>query len=232
MSAFPLTAVPTTAELEFDRQVDALAQTGLPERLDLADSCFRAFLEPLRDELPAGSPAGDRIPFVVVVPDLPVIDVLGTVHMVGGTGFTSMEPDDLARFRPLPELDVPGTPYLLLDVDLGAHTLDLPPSEALPRITAARRSPLTIAEGISLLVSDPGVLRSRNCFSLLGSRAEDKRVPALWVSGRRPRLGWCDQAAPHTWLGSASCAGRVAEPSRSLRPPSDDPQAGHLSSIG
>ena len=52
-----------------------------------------------------------------------------------------------------------------------------------------------------MLVSDPGVLRGRNCFSLLGSRAGDKRVPALWVSARRPRLGWCYQGAPHTWLG-------------------------------
>ena len=63
-------------------------------------------------------------------------------------------------------------------------------------MTAAGRSPLTIAEGVAVLVSDPGVLRSRNCFSLLGSRAGDKRVPALWVSARRPRLGWCYQGAP------------------------------------
>ena len=49
--------------------------------------------------------------------------------------------------------------------------------------------PLTLAEGLALLVSDPGVLRSRACYSLLGARAGDKRVPALWVSGRRPRLG-------------------------------------------
>src|SRR5829696_5809523 len=131
MSALPLTAVPTEAELEFDRQIDALVQTGLPERLDLADQCFRAFLEPLRDELPTRSPKGERIPFAVVVPDLPVIDVLATVHMVGGTGFTTMEPDELARFQPLPELDVPATPYLLLDVDPGANTFDLPPAEAL-----------------------------------------------------------------------------------------------------
>ncbi len=215
MSALPLTAVPTEAELEFDRQVDALVQTGLPEHLDLAHQCFRAFLEPLRDELPAGPGRhGHRIPFVVVVPDLPVVDVLGTVHMVGGTGFTSMEPEELAGFRPLPELDVPTTPYLLLDVDPGPDTFDLPPADALPRITAARRSPLTIAEGISVLVSDPGVLRSRNCFSLLGSRSADKRVPALWVSAGRPRLGWCSQGAPHTWLGSASCGRRIAEPAR------------------
>jgi hypothetical protein len=214
MSALPLAAAPTEVELEFDRQIDALAQTGLPERLDLADACFRAWLEPLRDLLPVPDTGGDGIPFVVVLPDLPVVDVLGSVHTVGGAGFTTVEPEDLARFRPLPELDVPNAPYLLLDVDPGPDTLNLPPREALPRITAAGRSPLTVAEGLAVLVSDPGVLRSRNCFSLLGSRAEDKRVPALWVSARRPRLGWCYQGAPHTWLGSASCGGRVVQPTR------------------
>ena len=148
------------------------------------------------------------------MPDLPVVAVLEAAHMVGGAGFTTMEADDLARFRPLPELDVPAAPYLLLDVDTGPDTLNVPPSEALPRITAAGRSPLTVAEGLSVLAAEPGVLRTRSCFSLLGSRAGDKRVPALWVSARRPRLGWCYQGAPHTWLGSASCAGRLAEPAR------------------
>jgi hypothetical protein len=124
-----------------------------------------------------------------------------------------MEPDDLAAFRPLPELGIPAAPYLLVDVDTGPDTLNQTPAEVLPRLIAAGRSPLTIAEGLSVLVSDPGVLRSHNCFSLLGSRAGDKRVPALWVSARRPRLGWCYQGAPHTWLGSASCGDRFGEPS-------------------
>ena len=211
MTALPVAACPTEAELEFDRQIDALVMTGLPEALDLAEQCFRACVEPLRDLLPAAEPEGSAIPFVVVVPHLPVIPVLEAVHTAGGQGFTTMEDDDLARFRPLPELQVPAGPYLLLDVDPGADTLNVPPAEVLPRLTAAGRSPLTIAEGLAVLVSDPGVLRGRNCFSLLGSRAGDKRVPALWVSARRPRLGWCYQGAPHTWLGSASCAGRLGE---------------------
>jgi Family of unknown function (DUF5701) len=211
MSALPLVAVPTQAELEFDRQVDALVTTGLPKHLDLSEACFRARLEPLRDLLP---PAGEGpgIPFVVVVPDLPVVEVLASVHGLGGAGFTTMEPGDLASFRPLPDLDVPSAPYLLLDVDAGADTLNVPPADVQPRFTAAGRSPLTIAEGLAVLVSDHGVLRSRNCFSLLGSRAGDKRVPALWVSDRRPRLGWCYQGAPHTWLGTASCGARRGLP--------------------
>ena len=206
--------VPSQAELEFDRQVDGLAAIGLAEHYELAEACFRAQLEPLRDLLPTIGSGGEGIPFVVVLPDLPVAAVLEAAHMVGGAGFTTMEADEVARFRPLPELDVPAAPYLLLDVDTGPDTLNLPPAEALPRITAAGRSPLTVAEGLSVLAAEPGVLRARNCFSLLGSRAGDKRVPALWVSARRPRLGWCYQGAPHTWLGSASCGGRLAEPAR------------------
>jgi len=214
MTALPVAACPTEAELEFDRQVDALAMTGLPEHLELAEGCFRASLEPLRDLLPPidSTGSGRGLGFVVVVPYLPVLPVLESVHTVGGAGFTTMTDDDLAGFRPLPELDIPTGPYLLLDVDPGADTLNVPPVEVLPRMTAAGRSPLTIAEGLAVLVSDPGVLRGRNCFSLLGSRAGDKRVPALWISARRPRLGWCYQGAPHTWLGSASCAGRLGEP--------------------
>src|SRR3954466_15385783 len=103
------------AELEFDRQVDALVLAGLPAWRDLEDECFRAWLEPLRDLLP-NLPDSSGIPFVVGGPDAPVVDALGTVQMVGGTGFTTMPADDLARFRPLPELDVPATPHLLLDV--------------------------------------------------------------------------------------------------------------------
>jgi hypothetical protein len=212
MSALPLVAVPTETDLEFDRQVDALVTTGLPEHLDLSQACFRARVEPLRDLLPPPAGDGGGIPFVVVVPDLPVVTVLESVHGTGGPGFTTMEPDDLASFRPLPELGVPGTPYLLVDVDPGPDTLGVTPADVAPRLTVAGRSPLTIAEGLSVLVSDHGVLRSRNCFSLLGSRAGDKRVPALWVSERRPRLGWCYQGAPHTWLGTASCATRRGLP--------------------
>ncbi len=211
MTALPVAACPTEAELEFDRQIDALVMTGLPDALELAEQCFRASIEPLRDLLPEVEPVTDRLPFVVVVPHLPVVPVLESVHTVGGPGFTTMDDEDLARFRPLPELEVPAAPYLLVDVDPGADTLNLPPAEVLPRLRAAGRSPLTIAEGLAVLVSDPGVLRGRNCFSLLGSRAGDKRVPALWISSRRPRLGWCYQGAPHTWLGSASCAGRLGE---------------------
>ncbi|WP_371413026.1 DUF5701 family protein [Thiomonas sp. X19] len=55
----------------------------------------------------------------------------------------------------------------------------------------------------------PDFLQPNHCFSMLASRCGDKRVPALWLSESRPKLGWCWAGNPHTWLGSASCANRV-----------------------
>jgi len=73
-----------------------------------------------------------------------------------------------------------------------------------------RRTPITVDEGIALITHYPESLEKNNCFSLLGSRCGDRRVPALWISKGAPKLGWCWAGNPHTWLGSASCASRVA----------------------
>lgn len=212
MIALPPVAVRTEADLEFDRQIAALVACGVPDLIDFREDTFRAALEPLRDLLPALPAGSSAIPFVVVVPAAPPTALLAAVSTDGGAGFTTMSPEDVARFRPLPELEVPCTPYLLLDVDTGLDTLGLSPLEAGDRMLAAGRSPLTLAEGLAILVSAPGMLRSPNGFSLLGARAGDKRVPALWISSRRPRLGWSYQGAAHSWLGSASCGGRLGSP--------------------
>ncbi len=76
-------------------------------------------------------------------------------------------------------------------------------------LRAQGRSPLTIDEGVSVLVQFPSILKDRTAFSLLASRRADQRVPALWTSYGAPRLGWCWDRNPHTWLGSASCAARA-----------------------
>ena len=212
MIALPPVAARTEADLEFDRQLAALVACGVPELIDFREDTFRAALEPLRDLLPTLPAGGNGIPFVVVVPAAPPAALLAAVSTAGGAGVTTMRADDVARFRPLPELDVPCTPYLLLDLDTGLDTLGLPPVAAQDRIAAAGRTPLTLAEGLAVLVCAPGILRSRNGFCLLGARAGDKRVPALWVSSRRPRLGWSYQGAAHSWLGAASCGGRLGSP--------------------
>ncbi len=94
------------------------------------------------------------------------------------------------------------------DVDRGNATLDMKPAEAQRHIAAARRTPLTIEEGLALLLQYPEFLQPNRCFMSLGSRGGDKRVPAFWLSGGQPKLGWCWEGNPHSWLGFASCAGR------------------------
>lgn len=206
---------------ELERQVTRLVDAGLPHLAGLDDERFRRLFAPARTALRALPPApatdgqaapGRRVPFSVVVgPDVvPPAAAVQAVVLPGGRGFTTMDADDLARFAPLPGLDVPDAPvYLVADLDAGERWLDVPPERALPAIEDAGRSPLTLAEGLSLAATHPRVLDGAR-FSLLGSRCGDRRVPALWVSGRRARLGWCWQGAPHSWLGSASCGARLA----------------------
>ncbi len=73
------------------------------------------------------------------------------------------------------------------------------------------RWPLTIDGGMAIVTLAWEFLQKNHCFSLLASRCGDCRVPALWLSDGRPRLGWCWDGNPHTWLGSASCAKRVSD---------------------
>ena len=124
-------------------------------------------------------------------------------------GYVDMRPVRPSSFRPV--VDVPPVPYLVEGIDLGAGLLDVAPRDALLRIVDAGRSPLTLEEGVALLLAHPGLLRERNCYQMLGSRAGDKRIPSLWVTkDGRPRLGWCWEGTPHTWLGAASCSARTA----------------------
>ena len=117
----------------------------------------------------------------------------------------------LAPYRPIPEVELPDpAAYLLLDVDRGEEFLDVRPEEALPVILGRGRTPLTIEEGIAVVTHAPSVLEKNCCFMLSGSRRGDRRVPAMWISERAPKLGWCWDGNPHTWLGVASTGGRTA----------------------
>jgi Family of unknown function (DUF5701) len=137
----------------------------------------------------------------------PVEDALRRVG-----GFVGMDPTTPADYAPIAQIEIPdAASYVLHDVDVGAEFFDVTPDDALPRILARGRSPLTIEEGIAVLLHEPEVMKTASPFSVLGSRRGDRRVPALWLSDGRPRLGWCWAGAPHSWLGAASCAERVAE---------------------
>jgi hypothetical protein len=201
-------------QVDFDRQLERLVALGYPAFSGRSDAEFTENLLPLRGRvaaLPRGTIARD-VPFVIVVnPEAaPPTRCMPLVEHRGRDGVVDMTPTEPADYLPIGAAQPPvGFGYLVYGIDAGRDTLNVTPNQALPRILAQGRSPLTIQEGIALLTHVSSALRSLNAFSLLGSRRGDKRVPALWVSKGRPRLGWCWVGNPHTWLGSASCAGRL-----------------------
>ncbi|MEH1165003.1 DUF5701 family protein [Micromonospora sp. CPCC 205539] len=207
---------PFDADTEFDRQLDRLVQLGYPALAELSEDTFRDLVAPLRARAVEGTaglptPTDARVPFLLVTTRdlIPVEARLALTTLVGKRkpGFLDRHyaEDDLPRFDPIKELEVPAGPaYLLFDVDRGEEFRNLPPATAQDEMTAQGRLPLTIDEGLAFITLHPAALASNRCFSLVGSRCGDKRVPALWISQGAPKLGWCWYGNPHTWLGSAS----------------------------
>lgn len=145
----------------------------------------------------------------------------------GKPGFVVEDMVDVDEFSPV-GMDLPDTPlYLVRDVQRGDRYQNESPAEVLPALTARHRRPLTLQEGLSWALTQPGIIEANNCFMTIGSRkvtgtnragepVHDARTPAIWnASGtgrdgreRRnaPKLGWCWWGNRHTWLGIASAA--------------------------
>jgi hypothetical protein len=203
----------------FDSQVQTIVDRGYPAALGIAPGEIAHRLEPLRplaatlDQSGPDLEAG-LLPFVIVISPavLDAVTAMSLVHRRGKFGVEKLHPRRPADFEPLPGFGVPeGFAYLLVDIDRGRDSINLTPRDALTRITARGRSPLTIHEGIACVTQYPEFLAKNNCYSLAGSRYPgDKRVPAIWITAAgNPNLGWCWEGNPHTWLGTASCGRRV-----------------------
>ena len=206
---------------ELDIQIDRLVGLGYPALAGLDEAAFRAVVEPLRghvatlpgEDLPAG-----RTSFVLVVtrdlvrPE----DTVPLLHLAGSAQAGQGRPQPRrGRPRDVPPAararacrDAPA--YLLVDVDRGEEFCGVRPEAALPVIRERGRTPLTIDEGIAVVTHAPQLLEKNKCFMLSGSRRHDRRVPAMWISERAPKLGWCWDGNPHTWLGVASAGDRKA----------------------
>lgn len=195
----------------FEHQVQNLLAKGYPALAQISQREFLDLILPLASELPTDIPNDSlnegRLPFVIVVTHKLISQehMLSVTERLGKSTLINLFPVTLSDFQPIPEVILPkSTIYLLIDIDRGYDTRNKAPSSALRLINQRQRSPLTIDEGIALLTHYPEFLQKNNCFSLLASRCGDKRVPALWLSQGHPKLGWCWEGNPHTWLGSAS----------------------------
>ncbi|SHN89065.1 hypothetical protein SAMN05660350_05060 [Geodermatophilus obscurus] len=208
--SFVLGALPTPTA-----QAERLVALGVHEIAGLAPA-------ELRD-----SAAGAGGALLVVSPGLaPVSALAPLLAHHGRPGFVVPDMTDVDAFGPLDGVPVPDGPaYLVEDLQRGDEMANWSADEALPAITAAGRTPLTLGEGVHWLLQCPGVLERNRCFMTIGSRlrrpsgALDARIPALWISngtgrdGRErrdaPKVGWCWAGNRHTWLGFASARRRV-----------------------
>lgn len=205
---------------EFDRQVRNLIDLGYPELCGLSAADFEKLCAPL-SEAASGTAEPDvaagRVPFLLVVTReaAPVerTMALTTLHGKKKPGFVdaSFEPGALERFVAIPSVALPGhRVHLVSDVERGEEFCGVVPNDAMETIAGRGRTLLTIEEGIALITHFPEVLVKNKCFSLGGSRSGDRRVPAIWISQGMPKLGWCWEGNPHTWLGMASAGARHA----------------------
>ncbi|MEU6742119.1 DUF5701 family protein [Streptosporangium sandarakinum] len=215
-----MTAIDAAAE--FDRQVHNLIEREYPAMAGLTPEHFQSLAAPLRDlAATTGNltrePDTGRFPFVLVVTRqvVPIEQMMPRTTLRGKAepGFVdhSFEPGSLERFVASTETGLPDRPvYLLMDIERGEEFCGAVPRDAMDTITARGRTLLTIEEGIAVITQFPEILVKNKCFSLGGSRSGDRRVPALWISRNAPKLGWCWERNPHTWLGMASAGSRRA----------------------
>ena len=207
-----LPPLPSLAE-----QVDRLAALGLAGAAGVPPEVLRDAVGRL------GRTAG----LLVAHPDRVPPSVLTPLLRLGNRpGFVVEDMTDVDAFAPIPGAEPPSSAFFLVtDVRRGDEMANWSPDEALPAITGAGRTPLTLAEGIHWALQVPDVLDRNHCYMTIGSRLRkpngrlDARTPALWISNgtgrdgkdRRnaPKVGWCWAGNRHTWLGFASADARV-----------------------
>lgn len=198
-------------------QIDRLIDLGVGTLSGLTD-------EQLRDIARTDAPDGVLlVPHARLVPPSALAPLL---ERADKGGFVVVDMTDLDLFAPIAGLDVPDASFYLVDwPDRGDEMANWSPDEALPAITAAGRTPLTINEGIAWLLQQPEQLEPNHCFMTIGSRLRkpngrlDSRTPAIWISGGTgrdgrdrkgaPKVGWCWAGNRHTWLGFASATRRL-----------------------
>ena len=163
---------------------------------------------------------------LVVHPDLvPASALAPLLWQNDKPGLVVSDMTDVDEFTPISSVTLPDAPlYLVRDADRGDAMANWSPDEALPAISEAGRTPLTLTEGLHWVLQRPEVLARGRCFMTIASRrrkpdgALDARTPAVWISNgtgrdgpaRRdaPKVGWCWAGNRHTWLGFASASGR------------------------
>jgi hypothetical protein len=193
-----------SAHTELDRQIALLSDAKL------ASADALASLRSVLARLPSHRFTG-AIPFCIAMRKPPIAALMRQIGVRDAHGIVDMTPCQPDEFHPIEGITIPGDLYLLIDLDTGRQRLNVTPEASLAALRAEGRTPLTLEEGVMLAFLFPVLTDKRfNAIQMTGSRRSgDQRVPSIWVSKGAPRLGWCWDRNPHTWLASASAALRI-----------------------
>ncbi len=191
---------------EFDRQLDTYVAAGFGAVPGFASSAGAA-----RDAFESAE-AGDLPATLVVRASLVGEQLLVSgIDRQDGKPQTVIHAAEMAEYNERDGVEVPDADvYVLSGISKEVGTRNVAPSGALEQILTAGRSPLTIEEGLAIWRMHPEAIAENDGLSLAGSTRGDKRVPAIWISRKRPKLGWCFYGVPHTWLATASCSARLS----------------------
>jgi len=217
----------TAVTADLGMQLQTYIDAGYPKLAGLSRAAFEEAGHAAigaQDSHEASTPSkGDEAPglrrLLVVTRELIAPEVRVPLLRLAGSvkpGIVDRNHDSDARkglrhYQPMPELAVPVAPmYVLLGIDRGDEFRGVRPLDAAEVVASRDRSPLTIDEGISLVAVAPELLVKNHCFMLAGSTRGDKRMPALWIADGAPKLGWCYDRNPHSWLGMASAERRIS----------------------
>jgi len=139
---------PKQLEAAFERQVETLLQKGYPKAAGVPVEEFVKHLQPLKPkasvlEVPQADLEQGRLPFVIVVKSELIAPekTITLVERQGKAGFAKLHPKAPSDFAPIDSVCIPdGMAYLLVDIDRGEETINVPPSEAMDAILTAKRS--------------------------------------------------------------------------------------------
>lgn len=190
---------------EFERQIATYVDSGIAD-----EGTLRGPLEALRPAFDYAQ-AGDLPPTLVVRAGLGgVAEFFAAIARDDGKPQTFIGSAEFPDYSEIEGVELPGgDAYVLSGLSKGASSRNVAPAEATQALLSAGLTPLTIEEGMAIWRVHPESIAINDGISLAGSSRGDKRVPALWISKSRPKLGWCFAGVPHTWLGTASCTERI-----------------------
>lgn len=199
------TKIPST----LNEQIERLVALGFAEAANVTEAEFVRRARSLEKSFDS---AGDSPILVASSSFVPATKLIEAIDRQDGKPQTVIHAEEHADYRPIEGLQVPKSDfYLLVGFEREPSTRNVAPAAALESIEAAGRSPITLDEGLAVFAQWPECIWANDGFSLAGSTRGDRRVPAIWISKKQPKLGWCFAGVPHTWLATASCFDRVAE---------------------